>query len=136
MNAYFIIKSQGRPSSIKGTPLKQSIAVPSQKATPLSTASALQNERRQIDELDDIARKLEQVSHKLGRPVSGNLPVPLESDLMNSDFPSIQLVRNDQNDSLNRLPAPLQELCIIEDLLFLVLVSSCTLIFCFIIIYH
>lgn len=136
LNAYFIIKSQGRPSSIKGTPLKQSIAVPSQKSTPLSTASALQNERRQIDELDDIARKLEQVSHKLGRPVSGNLPVPLESDLMNSDFPSIQLVRNDQNDSLNRLPAPLQELCIIEDLLFLVLVSSCTLRLCFIIIYH
>ena len=65
LNAYFIIKSQGRPSSIKGTPLKQSIAVPSQKATPLSSASALQNERRQIDELDDIARKLEQVSINL-----------------------------------------------------------------------
>ena len=121
MNAYFIIKLQGRPSSIKGTPLKQTI-VPSQRQTPLSTAS-LQNERKQIDELDDIAKKLEQVSHKLGRPVSGNVPVPLESDLMNSDFPSIQLVRNDQNDSLSRLPAALQELCIIEELLFLVLVS-------------
>ena len=92
MNAYFIIKSQGRPSSVKGTPMKQSV-VPSQRQTPLA-ASNLHNERKQIDELDDIAKKLEQVSHKLGRPVSGHLPVPIESDLMNSDFPSIQLVRN------------------------------------------
>lgn len=121
LNAYFIIKSQGRPSSVKGTPLKQTI-VPSHRQPSISSSS-LQNERRQIDELDDIAKKLEQVSHKLGRPVSGHLPVPLESDTMNSDFPSIQLVRNDQNNSLSRLSPSLQELCIIEDLLFLVLVS-------------
>lgn len=121
LNAYFIIKSQGRPISMKGTPMKQSI-VPSQRQTPLPSSS-LQKERKQIDELDDIAKKLEQVSHKLGRPVSGHVPVPLESDLMNSDFPTIQLVRNDQTNSLSRLSYPLQELCIIEDLLFLVLVS-------------
>lgn len=122
LNAYFIIKSQGRRNSVKGTPLKQASRIPSQKGTPLSS-NTLDNERKQVDELDDIARKLEQVSHKLGRPVSGHVPVPLESDELNSDFPSIQLVRNDQMDSLSRLPSSLQELCIIEDLLFLVLVT-------------
>lgn len=123
LNAYFIIKSQGRTGSVKETPLKQSI-VPNQRQTPLSSSSfSLQNERKQVDELDDIAKKLEQVSHKLGRPVSGYVPVPLEFDLMNSDFPTIQLVRNDLNNSLSRLSSSLQELCIIEDLLFLVLVS-------------
>jgi hypothetical protein len=122
LNAYFIIKSQGRRNSVKGTPLKQASRIPSQKGTPLSSKT-LDNERKQVDELDDIARKLEQVSHKLGRPVSGHVPVPLESDELNSDFPSIQLVRNDQMDSLSRLPSSLQELCIIEDLLFLVLVT-------------
>lgn len=123
LNAYFVIKSQGRPSSIKGTPLKQAAHVPSQRNTPLPSKCA-ETERKQVDELDDIAKKLEQVSHKLGRPVSGQVPVPLESDELNSDFPSIQLVRNDQMDSLSRLPSSLQELCIIEDLLFLVLVSD------------
>jgi hypothetical protein len=122
LNAYFIIKSQGRRNSVKGTPLKQESRIPSQKGAPLSSKT-LDNERKQVDELDDIARKLEQVSHKLGRPVSGHVPVPLESDELNSDFPSIQLVRNDQMDSLSRLPSSLQELCIIEDLLFLVLVT-------------
>lgn len=121
LNAYFVIKSQNRLASVKGTPMKQSIA-PSIKNMPLASANSFQNERNQIDELDDIAKKLEQVSHKLGRPVSGNVPVPLESNLMDSDFPSIQLVRSDKHDSLNRLPSALQELCIIEDLLFLVLV--------------
>lgn len=121
LNAYYIIKSQGRPSSIKKTPLKQS-DMPSQRNTPMSTSNKNENERKQTDELDDIAKKLEQVSHKLGRPVSGNLPVPLDSDVMNSDFPSIQLVRHDQADSLSKLSPALQELCIIEDLLFLVLV--------------
>lgn len=121
LNAYFIIKSQGRSSSIKGTPLKQSSTVASQKNTPLPSKIP-ENENKQIDELDEIAMKLEQVSHKFGRPVAGHLPVPLESDELNSDFPSIQLVRNDQMDSLSRLPSALQELCIIEDLLFLVLV--------------
>lgn len=125
LNAYFIIKSQGRPNSIKGTPLKQASHIPSQRGTPLPSRS-LVNERKQVDELDDIAKKLEQVSHKLGRPVSGHVPVPLESDELNSDFPSIQLVRNDQMDSLSRLPSSLQELCIIEDLLFLVLVTIIT----------
>lgn len=121
LNAYFVIKTQGRPSSIKGTPLKQ-LSAPSQKATPLPSRSS-EKERKESTDLDSIAKKLEQVSHKLGRPVSGTLPVPLESDELNSDFPSIQLVRNDQADSLNRFSAALQELCIIEDLLFLVLVK-------------
>lgn len=122
LNAYFIIKTQGRPSSVKETPLKQ-LRSPSQKSTPLPSRS-LEKEKKEADELDDIARKLEQVSHKLGRPVSGNVPVPLESDELNSDFPSIQLVRNDHTNSLSRFPAALQELCIIEDLLFLVLVTK------------
>lgn len=121
LNAYFIIKTQGRPNSIKGTPLKQASHTPSQRGASLPSRT-LDTERKQVDELDDIAKKLEQVSHKLGRPVSGHVPVPLESDALNSDFPSIQLVRNDQTDSLSRLPSSLQELCIIEDLLFLVLV--------------
>lgn len=123
LNAYFIIKSQGRSSSIKGTPLKQASVIASQKNAPLPS-KASENENKQIDELDEIAMKLEQVSHKFGRPVAGHLPVPLESDELNYDFPSIQLVRNDQMDSLSRLPPALQELCIIEDLLFLVLVSD------------
>ena len=122
MNAYFVIKSQGRPSSIKGTPLKQSI-ISSQKHTPLSSRF-MDNERKKNAELDDIAKKLEQVSQRLGRPVSGHAPVPLESDDSNSDFPLIQSVRNDQIESLIRLPSALQELCIIEDLLFLVLVRK------------
>lgn len=83
----------------------------------------IENEKKQTVDLADIALKLEQVSHKLGRPVSGNVPVPLESDELNSDFPSIQLIRKDQTDSLSRLPVALQEFCIIEDLLFLVLVK-------------
>ena len=83
----------------------------------------IENEKKQSVDLADIALKLEQVSHKLGRPVSGHVPVPLESDELNSDFPSIQLIRKDQTDSLSRLPVALQELCIIEDLLFLVLVK-------------
>lgn len=124
LNAYFIIKSQGRPNSFKGTPIKQTSRIPtqSQKETPL-LSKPLDNERKQADELDDIAKKLEQVSHKLGRPVSGHVPVPLESDELNSDFPCIKLIRNDQIDALSRLPSSLQELCIIEDLLFLVLVT-------------
>ena len=108
--------------SIKGTPMKQP-ALPSQRGTPLTAMKSLELEKKHNVELDDIAKKLEQVSHKLGRPVSGHLPVPLESDDSNSDFPSIQLIRNDQHDSLHRLPVALQELCIIEDLLFLVLVT-------------
>ena len=124
LNAYHIIKFQGRPSSVKGTPLKQS-SVSSQRNTPLpSSSTKIETEKMRNDELDDIAKKLEQVSHKLGRPVSGHLPVPLDSDVMNSDFPSIKLVRNDNIESLSRLPPALQELCIIEDLLFLVLVNS------------
>lgn len=123
MNAYYIIKSQGRPNSVKGTPLKKSV-VASQLNTPQPLPNNNQDERKQVDELDDIAKKLEQVSHKLGRPVSGHLPVPLDSDVMNSDFPSIQLVRNDHVDPLNKLYPALQELCIIEDLLFLVLVRK------------
>lgn len=124
LNAYFVIKSQGRPNSIKGTPIKPTSRNENHRETqtPLSSKH-LDNERKQVDELDDIAKKLELVSHKLGRPVSGHVPVPLESDESNSDFPSIQLIRNDQMDALSRLPSSLQELCIIEDLLFLVLVT-------------
>mgnify|MGYP001809705783 CR=1 FL=1 len=122
LNAYFIIQSQGRPYSIKGTPLKHVTNIPSQKGTPLAS-KFVDNEKKQADDLDDIAKKLEQVSHKLGRPVSGHVPAPFESDELNSDFPSIQLIRSDQVDSLKKLPSSLQELCIIEDLLFLVLVT-------------
>lgn len=122
LNAYFIIKSQGRLNRIKGTPIKQKSSILNQRGTPLPS-KPLDNERKQVDELDDIAKKLEQVSHKLGRPVSGHVPVPLESDELNSDFPSIQSIRNDQMDALSRLPSSLQELCIIEDLLYLVLVT-------------
>jgi hypothetical protein len=123
LNAYHIIKSNGRPASVNGTPLKHhNSKLPSQKGTPISTLRSAESETNQHYELDDIAKKLEQVSHKLGRPISGHFPVPLESDDANSDFPLIQLIRNDPVNSLNRLPAALQELCIIEDLLFLVLV--------------
>lgn len=77
-------------------------------------------------ELDDIARRLESVSHKLGRPVSSALPVPLESNDQETDFLSIQPVRSSSlsgsNESiLARLPLSVQELCVMEDLLFLVL---------------
>lgn len=121
LNAYYVIKSQGRVVSVKGTPLKQS-AMPSLRNTPAPSKQSNNDSSKDSDGLDDIAKKLEQVSHRLGRPISGHLPVPLEFDEMSSDFPSIQLVRNDDSDSLSRLPAALQELCIIEDLLFLVLV--------------
>ena len=72
-------------------------------------------------ELDDIAKKLESVSHKLGRPISSQVPVPLESNNDESEFFQIQYVRSDPTMPLNRLPLAVQELCIIEDLLFLIM---------------
>lgn len=65
--------------SAKSTPIKlEAIVRPDLK--PRET------EDRRYDELDDIAKKLERVSHKLGRPASNSIPVPLESDEQETDF--------------------------------------------------
>jgi len=72
-------------------------------------------------ELDDIAKKLESVSHKLGRPISSQVPVPLESNAEEFEFFQIQYVRSDPMAPLSKLPLAVQELCIIEDLLFLIM---------------
>jgi hypothetical protein len=42
-------------------------------------------------ELDDMARRLESVSHRLGRPVSSHIPVPLSSSEDEGDFVQVPL---------------------------------------------
>ena len=81
MDAYNA-RIKNRPASIKSTPIKQQQQKQQQPETPGRFNAAL----------DDIAKKLESATNKLGRLVTSSFPVPMESNDQDADFLTVRFI--------------------------------------------
>lgn len=77
---------RNRLPSIKATPIKQQQHQQQQHQPPPETPG------RFTAALDDIAKKLQNATNKLGRPLTSSLPVPMESNDQDVDFLTVNQV--------------------------------------------
>jgi hypothetical protein len=80
LDAYNARIKNHRLPSVQSTPIKKQQPHQNQPETPSRFNAAL----------DDIAKKLESATSKLGRPVTSSLPVPMESNDQDADFLTVK----------------------------------------------